>query len=404
MVVSQTFPPLIGGTPILLTNLLRAYPGNVVAAAGYSHYSREDSAFTPPCKTVYLRPPSVRLFELAYDRLIARASIALYQWIKYLARKWHPSVILAASPGVFFFISAFRVARDLGIPFYAHMHDLWEENYRPQGGNDFLKRGAMTAQWEKVILAQSQRVLCMTEHQQDFYSRKYGVETDLLPHTVPPDDLAKAPREMLPATRPKKTVLFTGNLYPDMNMDALRVLARASELLPEDFELLFCTNASVAELSALDIGSSRLKVGWFPREELRKLQSSAHVLVAPLSHKNASADEVRTVFSTKLLEYMISGRPTLVFAPTDSFHAWSARRGHWAHVVDRDDPEALAIGIRSLSEREDLARRVVCGSLAEARRRDARIQARRLYEWVLEDSRRIGRHARADRIFSPHPA
>jgi hypothetical protein len=73
------------------------------------------------------------------------------------------------------------------------------------------------------------------------------------------------------------------------------------------------------------------------------LQSEAHVLVAPLSHKNCSIDEVRTVFSTKLLEYLIAGRPIVVFAPEDSYHAESARRGGWGgYVVSEDSPAALA--------------------------------------------------------------
>ena len=383
MVVSQTFPPLIGGTPILLTNLLRSYPGKVVAAAGYSHDSREDSSFQPPCETFYLRPPRVRLFERAYNRLISRASALVYQWIKCQAKKIKPDVILSASPGVHFFISAFRVAQDLGIPFYAHMHDLWQENYRL---NDHLKRGILTARWEKTIFTHSQRVLCITEHQQDFYFKKYGIATDLLPHTVPPQDLSAAPSQMVASSCAKKTILFTGNLYPNMNLDSLRVLAQASEFLPADCELLFCTNATPAELSSLGIVSSRLRIAWLPREELRALQSSAHILVAPLSHKNASEHEVRTVFSTKLLEYMIAGRPILLFAPADSFHAYSARRGRWAHVVDQDDPKALAAGIRQLLDSEELAKEVVRGALAEAHRRDARIHARRLYEWVKDDS------------------
>ena len=38
------------------------------------------------------------------------------------------------------------------------------------------------------------------------------------------------------------------------------------------------------------------------------------------------SDEVRTVFSTKLLEYLIAGRPIVVFAPHDSYHATSAQK------------------------------------------------------------------------------
>ena len=37
-------------------------------------------------------------------------------------------VVLAAFPREDFFVAAFLAARRLRLPFYAHMHDLWQEN------------------------------------------------------------------------------------------------------------------------------------------------------------------------------------------------------------------------------------------------------------------------------------
>ena len=130
---------------------------------------------------------------------------------------------------------------------------------------------------------------------------------------------------MLPPHMSKPTVLFVGAVNPAMNLDALQVLAAASELLPPEYELLYCTATDLATLQRLGIHSSRLRATYVSRAEVQRLQSEAHVLVAPLSHKNCSLDEVRTVFSTKLLEYLIAGRPIVVFAPGRSYHAESAK-------------------------------------------------------------------------------
>ena len=120
----------------------------------------------------------------------------------------------------------------------------------------------------------------------------------------------------------KPTVLFVGGVQQDMNLDSLKTLASASELLPSEYELLYCTSTDLATLNRLGIQSSRLRVKYVSRAEVQRLQSEAHVLVAPLSHKNCSMDEVRTVFSTKILEYLVSGRPIIVFAPEDSYHVY----------------------------------------------------------------------------------
>ena len=171
-----------------------------------------------------------------------------------------------------------------------------------------------------------------------------------------------------------------------MNLDALKALAEASELLPQDYTLLFCTSSSREDLASLGIRSSRLQVQYVSRQEVQRLQGEVDVLVAPLSHKNGSPDEVRTVFSTKLLEYLIAGRPIVVFAPPDSYHATSAQKVGWGYVVIEDSPPALADAIQQVATNTALAAGLVQRALREAHTRRASHHANRLYEWVHEDA------------------
>jgi glycosyltransferase involved in cell wall biosynthesis len=384
MVVSGSFPPFLSGSAVLMDNLLRSYPGDVVAVAGF--HEPTDVDFLPPCQTVRFEPPKIRVIRRAWERLRKKR---LFHWLlgRFIRRKvaqYRPAVILATCPDFEFFVEAFRAARKAGIPFYAHMHDLWEENHAP---GTFW--GNLARKWEKTILTRSDRVLCMTQFQADFYKEKYGVACGLLPHTVSREALDRAPAAMVSPKLPKRTVLFVGNPARLMNMDALGVLARATELLPQDVEFLVLGSLSAEQLERAGVASSRLRARWAPRKDAQVIQSSAHVLVAPLSHKNGSPDEVRTVFSTKVLEYLVSGRPVLVTGPDYSFHVHSAKQGAWAMVVDQDDPKAIADALRRILEDEELAARLVQGALQEARRRDARVHARALHEWVLGDSRAL---------------
>jgi glycosyltransferase involved in cell wall biosynthesis len=225
----------------------------------------------------------------------------------------------------------------------------------------------------------------MTEAMQKYYENKYGIQTDLLPHTIQERDYVNV--TMRPPAMPAPTVLFVGAVSPPMNFDALKVLAAASELLPSGYELLFCTSMNLQALKQQGIHSSRLRAQYLSRAEVQRLQSEAHVLIAPLSHKNGSIEEVRTVFSTKLCEYLVSGRPIIVFAPEDSYHSESARKNGWAYVVTEDSPAALADAIVRVVTDEPLADDLVRGALQEARSRSARRHAERLQEWVLQDTR-----------------
>jgi glycosyltransferase involved in cell wall biosynthesis len=86
------------------------------------------------------------------------------------------------------------------------------------------------------------------------------------------------------------------------------------------------------------------------------------------------------VLSTKVLDYLLSGVPILVFSPADSHHSLSASEDGWGYVVDRDDPAALAGGLQKLANDQDLRQRLVAQALEEARRRDPRLWAGRLEE------------------------
>jgi glycosyltransferase involved in cell wall biosynthesis len=306
--------------------------------------------------------------------------------IRQSLKKSGTDVVLGTLPDDVYLVGGFLAAKSLGLPFYAHMHDLWTENMRSN-----TPLGRFAEQWEPLILRQATRVLCMTEAMQEHYRKKYRIETDLLPHCVAETDYLTAPTEMCIPKMSKVTALFVGSVSPPMNLDALKVLASASELLPPEYELLYCTAVDLATLNHLGVCSSRLRVKYVTRAEVQRIQSEAHVLVAPLSHKNCSTAEVRTVFSTKLLEYLIAGRPIVVFAPDGSYHAESASKKGWGFVVSEDSPAKLAAAVVRVATDEDLAARLVRGALKEAQSRLAGHHAGRLREWVLADAEQYGR-------------
>jgi glycosyltransferase involved in cell wall biosynthesis len=382
-VVSSSFPPRASGSAILLANLLSNYTGKVSAIAGHNRYVKPDPDFLPPCQTRYLGLP--RRFPRLYDALNWRVPFIVWRSLKIpiwkTLEQLRTDIVLAAYPRDDFLVAAFHATRRLNLPFYAHMHDLWMENMPPgSAASRFAEK------WEPVILKGSTRILCMTPSMQKHYERKYGIETDFLPHTIPEQDFLRAPTTMRPPRLAKPTVLFVGAVTPSMNLDALKVLAFASELLPSEYQLIFCTSFNLPLLESLGVRSSRLQVQYVSRAEVQRLQSAAHVLVAPLSHKNCSLDEVRTVFSTKLLEYLLSGRPIVVFAPEGSHQAESAKKNNWGYVVTEDSPAALAAAIEKVVRDETLATRLVHGALEEARSRSATRHAGRLREWVLSDA------------------
>ena len=58
-VVCRCLPPSVGGSGVLMNNLLRAYRGEVEAISGAEYGGKVDPGFRPPWKTHCLRfrPP-----------------------------------------------------------------------------------------------------------------------------------------------------------------------------------------------------------------------------------------------------------------------------------------------------------------------------------------------------------
>jgi len=83
----------------------------------------------------------------------------------------------------------------------------------------------------------------------------------------------------------------------------------------------------------------------------------------------------------------VSGRPIVVFAPKDSYHAKSAQANGWAYVVTEDSPLALAAAIQKVITDQDLSGRLVQGALQEAQRRNAKYHAEQLRNWIRRDAR-----------------
>jgi glycosyltransferase involved in cell wall biosynthesis len=379
-VVCLCMPPTVGGSGILINNLLREYPGEVEAISGAEYGSKIDPAFRPPWKTHCLRfwPP---LLQRAVDHL-SRVHYFLAQRFIYSRLKMiRPAVVLAACPEGLYFAAAFVACRKLRIPFWGHMHDLWLENLN----RDPFKR-SVALYWEPIIFREAKRIFCMTEMQRDYYGAKYDREFDILPHCVPGETVV--PDRMTVRTKPPGAeilVLYTGSTSQGMNLDALKGFVACIDNLPANYKIKMLTAADAEGCRRLGIYHDRIEYAWVSVAESRRLVRECDVLFLPLSFKNCRADEVRTVFATKTLDYLVSGIPILAYSPPDSFHSTSARANGWAHVVDEDNPELLARGIRELAENSAIRQRVVDCALQEARRRAPRPWAKKLEGYFAKD-------------------
>ncbi len=379
LLVCATLPPLVIGSTVLLKNIFERYPGKIEAAAGWEYGAREDKNFRLPFKTHHLRfRPD--LLQRILDRYKGLYFRIICWFLKGVFRRYRPDAVFAAcTPDGLFFTASYLLARKYKIPFYAQMHDLWTENTKPGSFSESLAK-----KYEAEIFAYSKKVFCMTEVQRDYYRKRYPeIGFFMLPHCIPYSMLETGHQPAAPkGDKDEKLILYTGNISRAMNLDALQQLVACMDDLPSNFRVKMLIALSVEECKAHGIYHERIDYDWVSVEESRQIIRSADVLFLPLSFKNCSENEVRTVYATKTLDYLTSGVPILVYSPPDSFHSTDARANGWGYVVEEDSPGLLAESLIRLSENEEIRRSVLEGAKAELQRRNPETHANWLFEEV----------------------
>jgi glycosyltransferase involved in cell wall biosynthesis len=376
LVAAAGFPPTVTGSAVLNRNLWGAWPaGDLVAVSVRLPGAPMDPGLALPDVAVTLVDP----WPFRHPRLAAQldplAAGAVERTVGDVARKAKARAIWANWPNTPFLIGAWRAASRLRLPLYIHLHDTWREAYaaRPL----FLER--LTAwRYERRVLGDARRLFTITDAAREHYLRKLGLDSTVLPHAVPQDDLVRDPRATPRPSSGPRVLHFAGHVYRAMNTDALAVLARALPLCRHEVVLHCYTPVSAEQLAAAGISGDRMKVRFATRADVMADQAAADVLVLPLAFRSRNPVEIRTVFPTKLLEYFVSGRPVLVHAPAESWVARDARAKGWGEVVDEAEPAAVAAAVDALLDDRERQERLVAAARAEARRRAAPEVARAL--------------------------
>jgi glycosyltransferase involved in cell wall biosynthesis len=377
LVIADSFPPYLDASAVLISNILSKYEGEIEAIGGNS-FTKVDEDFLPPCKTTYINLPKGRIVESVLQRIHYLLLPYYFLRIFNLAKKIKPTVIFGNYPNEVMFVAAYLVSKRLKLPFYSYMHDLWEENMKYSGRKTFALK------WEKEILTHSKRLICCTKYQQEYYKNKYGLDSELLLHPVLDERISEFKGYNKRKDGAEKKIAFVGSLSSNMNEDALITISKAIALLPQNFKFYWYPITDIPkdflEKKGFDI--SRIVIKVISTKEMLAEISGADILIAPLSFKNCSEHEVKTVFSNKLLIYLTSGTPILVFSPKDSFHSVIARNDKWGLVVDEDNIEKLSKEINNLIHDQETQKELVLHAILESKRRTSSSQAINLLRWV----------------------
>jgi hypothetical protein len=331
------FPPSLGGTCVIMGNLLSYFNPASVSVATLADYRASRLEFDHDID-VHVAMSSVAASK-RLSRLWRRVQLPLAtRRVIKLIEDSEPTVVV----GVFPYYDMLKVARDAAratrTPWIAYLHDTLAES---MSGSSMAQR-AQTLQ--EQVFSEASSILVMSQGMVDLYREQYGLQCKALEHSYP---------ETIPSTLPDSedsgAAFWGGNVY-DINRNSLARISRA--LGHNGTTLSLASSTSLKVLESFGIAGDHISATFYPQRQdyLDNLERQGFLILA-LDWPDESGmhpDELATIFPTKTPEYLASGRPILVHCPEDYFLARFFREHGCGLVVSERSDDLLRKSCKKL--------------------------------------------------------
>lgn len=319
----------------------------------YDHIGEYRSSIveTRPVKSPSEAKSSLGIGErfMAYARMIPGVSwlmYALITWAKILlmtvvgvwaATRSGSTLLLGISDHGPALIATYFVSKLTGKPYGLYFYDIY------LGNNFHAVDDALAKYFEPKLFRDANIIILTNEGTDDFYRARYG---KTYPSAVVHNSVfAEGYEAQRTPYQPRKpySILFTGHVYWAQEQSVLNLIKAMAELddLPIRLDL-YMPGSNEAVIKAAKGKKNIRLMKPLPASEMPSIQTQAALLFLPLAWHTNSPEIIATATPGKFTDYLASGRPMLVHAPTYAYVSTYTKRHRLGLVLDRDDPKALA--------------------------------------------------------------
>lgn len=270
--------------------------------------------------------------------------------------------VVAVFPNEEYVLIGYLTALLTGGYFYPYLHNTWLEN------REGRTRGI--ASWlQSLVFARADHVFVMSDGMLELYRERYpDLKCSALVHSF-----NEQIPEFMPPPEPGSPLRLTicGNINEACKDAALRVGEAVS--LSHDTHLTLLTGIPQSYLAEIGLLRDGVAYETVSRDEVLNKLSQADIVVLPHGFTGGySEEEYRTIFPTRTVEYLISGRPILAHSPPDSFLTRFLKENECALVVDNPSVSEVVKAIALLRSDAALRSKLTRNALRAAKLFDAK--------------------------------
>ncbi len=262
-----------------------------------------------------------------------------------VAKKEKFSSILGLSDQGIAMISSFILSKLLKIPLSYFLFDIYR-------GNDLPFPLNLAARLlEHQLFKHAKHLIVNNEGTQIYLSQCYPEfkkKMSLVQNSVLPESYESARVSYDP--HPPYLIIYTGNVSWPQEQALTNLLLAMDELTDLALILNLYIPKPTLLIKTLVNTRSNVFLTSAPQSEMPKIQSQATLLFLPLSWNTKAPSIIATATPGKMTDYLGSGRPMLVHAPSYAYVGQYVRQYKLGIVVDQNDPAILAETIRTFLE------------------------------------------------------
>ncbi len=367
-VLSHILPPSPSGQAVILYRLLRDWDRK-----DYFLISRENldantrgKEFLPKMPAQYYYMESgMSLWGASRVHVLDIANIFLQllhriRSIMRIIRNNKCSAIMACSGDLYDLPAGYFASRLVKIPFYAYIFDDYLYQWTRRIHRFFVRCV------EPIMLKGAAGIIVPNEFLRDEYCRRYHVKPTVIHNPCESSQIDKKSNIPWPSSKDEIKIVYTGAIY-HAHFDAFRNLMAAMQLVDRPTVKLHLYSVQTRkELERENIRGPIVYHHHLVPSEISAVQREGDILFLSLAFNSTIPEVIKTSAPGKMGEYLASGRPILVHAPTDSFVSWYFRNYKCGVVVDQSKPEMLGRAIQRILDDADLRKELSDNSRSRA--------------------------------------
>jgi glycosyltransferase involved in cell wall biosynthesis len=348
--VTTFYPPNNTGASVVMSNLIKELDQEKVYGVVTCANSYKDKDETINGKIVhklfnfqYLFNPRLWFFVRRFTFNSEKRKV-----IK-LIKKEKITHVVGVYPDLDFLEIARSASEICGVKFYAYLHDTLAEGLSHKRYNNVVKVV------QQKIFDTSHKIFVMSEGMKDLYKNKYNVETIPLLHSFSEEVEEKKLNNNI-----EKSIFWGGSIYSINKETVKRIHLACTDL---DYTLTLSAANTYDKLNKLGFVNNNIKIlPFLSREDYITILENQKALLLSIDWSEESVvhkDELGTIFPTKTIEYLISGRPIIVHCPEEYFLAKFFKKNKCGIVLTDRNPKLIKEQIEAVFSDEKILQEMV---------------------------------------------